>query len=75
MVAQTQQSSPTSRSVLEVLKADRIIAVGRDLEIAVDVTSKKGKELLIGKLTGSGLALPRLLRVLGRDELREACGE
>ena len=65
--------SPTPKSVLEVLKADRIIAVGRDLEISVDVTAKKGKDVLIGKLTAPGLDLARLLRVLGRDELREAC--
>ena len=67
------QNTPTASSVLQVLKADRLVAVGRDLEIAVDVTSKRGKDVLIGKLTGHGLELPRLLRVLGRDELREAC--
>jgi ERCC4-related helicase len=66
-------NTPTPASVLLVLKADRLIAVGRDLEIAVDATAKRGKDVLIGKLTGPGLELPRLLRVLGRDELREAC--
>jgi ERCC4-related helicase len=67
------ENTPTPASVLQVLKADRLIAVGRDLEIAVDATAKRGKDVLIQKLTGPGLELPRLLRVLGRDELREAC--
>jgi len=65
--------TPTPSSVLQVLKADRLIAVGRDLEIAVDATVKRGKDVLIQKLTAPGLELPKLLRVLGRDELREAC--
>ncbi len=65
--------TPTPSSVLQVLKADRLIAVGRDLEIAVDATAKRGKDVLIQKLTAPALELPRLLRVLGRDELREAC--
>jgi ERCC4-related helicase len=59
--------------VLQVLKAERLIAVGRDLELAVDATAKRGKDVLIQKLTAPGLDLSRLLRVLGRDELRDAC--
>jgi len=64
---------PTPKSVLSVLKADRLIAVGRDLEIAVDVDARKGKDQIAQRLLAGGLDLPRLVRVLGRDELREAC--
>ncbi len=64
---------PTPKSVLAVLKAERLIAVGRDLEIAVDLDARKGKDQIATRLLAGGLDLPRLLRVLGRDELRDAC--
>jgi hypothetical protein len=72
-MAQASTSTPTPRSILDVLKVNRLIAVGRDLEIAVDATTKRGKEVLISKLLTGGLDVQRLLGVLARDELREAC--
>lgn len=65
-------SQPTPRSVLEVLTRSRLAAVGRDL--GVPLAASATKEAQVEALAAAPvLALPDLLRSLGRDELRAAC--
>ena len=59
------------RAVLEVLTKPRLVAVGRDLGVAVPPGATK--EAQIEAFAPGSPGLPELLQSLGRDELRAAC--
>lgn len=64
--------APSSSSVLQVLAKPRLIALGRDVDVAVPPGASKEQQ--VKTLVDSGrLRFHDLLRRLGRDELKAAC--
>lgn len=65
-------SSLTAQSVLNVLSKQRLVSLGRDVDIAVPPTASKDAQVRV--LVDSGrLRFRELLRRLARDELKAAC--
>lgn len=65
-------AAPTLQSVLQLLPSERIVAIGRDLEVGVP-SAKTRKDGIIQVLADAQVPLDAVLRGLGRDELWAAC--
>lgn len=67
----TFHPAPTLSSVLSGLPKARLVDLGREFDTTVRVRDPKGVQ--VNTLARSALTLERLLRSLGRDELKAAC--
>jgi len=66
------QGSPTASSVLSVLAKGRLVELGRELAVAVPGSATKEQQVDPLSRTAS-LDLSTVIRLLSRDELKQAC--
>ena len=64
--------SPNAKSVLSTLHKARLVELSRDLEVIVDPSATKDKQV-DALLRRKSTSLPEILRALGRDELKRVC--